>query len=71
VITALTWFDLKIKAFSPKDITHALDHIGVRAGERKRLWNELKTMEPECGRIEIFRTASAALDGSAVKQPSA
>ncbi len=63
VITALTWFDLKIKAFAPKEIAAALDHIGVRPVERRRLFTELRAMEAECGgRINIYRSAAEAFE---------
>jgi hypothetical protein len=63
VITALTWFDLKIKAFAPREIGGALDHIGLRTTERRRLFTELKAMELECGgRITVCRGAAEAFE---------
>jgi len=68
VITALTWFNLKIKAFAPKEVLEAFDHIGIRAPEQKQLWQQLSEMEAECGRVEVFRAAAMALDAVKVRK---
>jgi hypothetical protein len=59
VVTALTWFNLKIKAFSPGDIGRAFEYLDVRPADEKRLWNELAQMEAECRRVDVVRAAQA------------
>jgi hypothetical protein len=34
VVTALSWFNVQIKAFAPHDEQHALDHLQVAPAER-------------------------------------
>jgi hypothetical protein len=59
VVTALTWFNLRIKAFSPADVGRAFEYLEVRPPDQKRLWNELAQMEAECRRVEVLRAAQA------------
>lgn len=49
IVTALSWFNPGIKAFSTLNIPAALDYLGVPAGEHDLMLAEIKRLKTELG----------------------
>jgi hypothetical protein len=45
VVTALSWFKVKLRAFSPRDLDRAFEYAGVEPGERANARAELEQLQ--------------------------
>lgn len=47
IVSAVSWFNPQIRAFTPSQLLPALTHLGMSAGAKPRLLQELAEMERE------------------------
>lgn len=59
VVTALSWFNSQMKAFSPEELDSALRYLGVREAEMALVRRELAVLQKRVGH-ETVRIVAAA-----------
>lgn len=63
VVTALRWYNPKIRAFSPREIQTAFDYVGVRPEELDPVWETVERLRARLDHPNLralpYRTADA------------
>jgi len=49
VVTALSWFNSKIKAFAPEDAEQAFVYLGIPQSDYAKVWVEIRKLSTELG----------------------
>jgi hypothetical protein len=55
VVTALSWFNSLIKAFSPEALNAAFEHLKVSMLDQSIIRKTLYHMQPELGEVQVLR----------------
>lgn len=53
VVTALSWFNAQMKAFSPSELDAALVHLGVHPDEMERVHREIQALRKKLGSDDL------------------
>jgi len=49
VVTALSWFNAKIKVFSPDEVERAFEYLGIPKPEYPLVWREIRNLRAKLG----------------------
>jgi hypothetical protein len=49
IVTAVSWFNRQMKAFSPLEERKAFEHLGIPESQFERFKSEARSLQQECG----------------------